>query len=90
MAIIIDDVSHTFHEYLLLPGLTTKDHVPSNVSLKTPIQRFRPSEGIKGHLNTPFVSSAMQAVSGPDLAIALARKGGSAFVFCSKSIELQA
>ena len=57
MAIIIDDVSHTFHEYLLLPGLTTKDHVPSNVSLKTPIQRFRPSEGIKGHLNTPFVSS---------------------------------
>ncbi len=90
MAIIIDDVSHTFHEYLLLPGLTTKDHVPSNVSLKTPIQRFRPSEGIKGHLNTPFVSSAMQAVSGPDLAIALARKGGSAFVFCSQSIELQA
>ncbi len=89
MAIIIDDVSHTFHEYLLLPGLTTKEHVPSNVSLKTPVQRFRPSEGMKAALNIPFVSSAMQAVSGAELAIALARKGGSAFIFCSQSIEAQ-
>ncbi len=90
MAVIIDDVSYTFHEYLLLPGLTTKEHVPGNVSLKTPIQRYRPSEGMKAALNTPFVSSAMQAVSGPDLAIALARKGGCAFIFCSQSIESQA
>ncbi len=90
MAIIIDDVSHTFHEYLLLPGLTTKEHVPSNVSLKTPVQRFRPSEGMKAALNIPFVSSAMQAVSGSELAVALARKGGSAFIFCSQSIEAQA
>ncbi len=90
MAIIIDDVSHTFHEYLLLPGLTTKEHVPSNVSLRTPVQRFRPSEGMKAALNIPFVSSAMQAVSGPELATALARKGGSAFIFCSQSIEAQA
>jgi IMP dehydrogenase len=90
VAIIIDDVSHTFHEYLLLPGLTTKEHVPSNVSLRTPVQRFRPSEGMKAALNIPFVSSAMQAVSGPELATALARKGGSAFIFCSQSIEAQA
>jgi IMP dehydrogenase len=91
VAIIIDDVSHTFHEYLLLPGLTTAQHVPANVSLKVPIQRYRPGkEEVKGHLNIPFVSAAMQAVSGPDLAIALARKGGAAFVFCSQSIEAQA
>ncbi len=90
MAVIIDDVSHTFHEYLLLPGLTDQQHVPGNVSLKTPIQRFRPSEGLKATLNTPFVSAAMQAVSGPELAIALARKGGSAFIYCSQSIESQA
>ena len=44
MAIIIDDISHTFHEYLLLPGLTTQQHVPQNVSLKTPIQRYRPGK----------------------------------------------
>ncbi|MFO0417662.1 MAG: IMP dehydrogenase [Pseudomonadota bacterium] len=90
MAIIIDDVSHTFHEYLLLPGLTTKDHTPSNVSLKTPIQRYRVADGMRATLNLPFVSAAMQSVSGPDLAIALARKGGCAFVFCSQSIESQA
>jgi IMP dehydrogenase len=90
VAIIIDDVSHTFHEYLLLPGLTTKEHVPGKVSLRAPIQRFRPKDGMKGALNLPFVSAAMQAVSGPDLAIALARKGGSAFIFCSQSIESQA
>lgn len=90
MAIIIDDVSHTFHEYLLLPGLTTKEHVSSNVSLKTPIQRYNLKDGVRRHLNTPFVSAAMQAVSGPELAIALARKGGSAFIFCSQSIESQA
>lgn len=90
MAIIIDDVSHTFHEYLLLPGLTKKEHISSSVSLKTPIQRYKPSEGMRAALNAPFVSAAMQAVSGPELAIALARKGGSAFIFCSQSIESQA
>ena len=45
---------------------------------------------MKAHLNVPFVSAAMQAVSGPDLAVALARKGGAAFIFCSQSIESQA
>ncbi len=90
MAIILDDVSHTFHEFLLLPGLTKKEHVPANVSLKTPIQSFRLAEGPRACLNTPFVSAAMQAVSGPELAIALARKGGVAFIFCSQSIESQA
>jgi IMP dehydrogenase len=90
VAIIIDDISHTFHEYLLLPGLSTKEHVPGNVSLKTPIQRYKPAEGMRRALKAPFVSAAMQAVSGPELAIALARKGGCAFVFCSQSIESQA
>jgi IMP dehydrogenase len=90
VAIIIDDISHTFHEYLLLPGLTAKEHVPANVSLKTPIQRYKPAEGMRRALKAPFVSAAMQAVSGPELAIALARKGGCAFIFCSQSIESQA
>jgi IMP dehydrogenase len=34
MAIYLDDVSRTFGEYLLIPGLTTKQCLPSNVSLK--------------------------------------------------------
>lgn len=90
MAEIIDDISRTFNEYLLLPGLTTKKHVPHNVSLRTPIQRFKVKKGPGVCLNIPFVSSAMQAVTGSDLAIALARKGGCGFVFCSQSIEAQA
>ncbi len=89
MTTIIDDVSRTFNEFLLLPGLTKKQDLPSAVSLKTPIQRFHIKDGPGVVLNTPLVSAAMQAVSGSELAIALARKGGAAFVFCSQSIESQ-
>lgn len=90
MANIIDDVSRTFHEYLLLPGLTTKAHVPASVSLKTPLAKFKRGQKSRAYLNIPFTSAAMQAVSGEDLSIALARKGGCSFVFCSQSIESQA
>jgi IMP dehydrogenase len=87
---IIPDVSRTFQEYLLLPGLTKKEHIPSNVSLKVPIQKYHRDKGPGICLNIPLVSAAMQSVSGSALAIALARKGGCAFLFCSQSIEAQA
>lgn len=90
MATIIDDVSRTFNEFLLVPRLTKVDHIPANVSLKVPIQRYTKKTGQRICLNTPIVSSAMQAVTGPELAIALARKGGCGFIFCSQSIESQA
>ena len=90
MAKILDDISRTFHEYLLLPGLTTKKHVPSNVSLDVPLQKFDRKKGPGLQLHVPFVSAAMQAVTGTDLSIALARKGGCGFIFCSQSIESQA
>lgn len=90
MARIIDDVSRTFDEYLLLPGLTTKEHTPTNVDLSVPLSRFKRGETPRVSLNIPFVSASMQAVSGSELAIALARRGGCAFTFCSQSIESQA
>ena len=90
MARIIDDISRTFHEFLLLPGLTEAAHSPERVSLKTPLQRYRVAEGPRQCLNTPFVSAAMQSVSGSGLAIALARKGGASVIYCSQSIEAQA
>lgn len=90
MTTIIPDVSRTFQEYLLLPGLTKKEHIPSNVSLKVPIQKYHRDKGPGICLNIPLVSAAMQSVSGSALAIALARKGGCAFLFCSQSIEAQA
>lgn len=90
MAKIIDDISRTFQEYLLLPGLTKRDHISSNVSLKTPIQKYDSKVGMKATLNIPMISASMQAVTGPELAISLARKGGCGFIFCSQSIESQA
>lgn len=90
MAVIIDDISRTFHEYLLLPGLTEKTHISANVSLKAGIQKYKAKEGSRMQLNIPFVSSAMQSVSGAELAIALARKGGASFIYCSQSVESQA
>ncbi len=90
MAKIIDDISRTFNEYLLVPRLTSKEHVVSSVSLKASIQKYKDSTGPKKQLNVPIVSAAMQAVSGSELAVALARKGGCGFIFCSQSIESQA
>jgi IMP dehydrogenase len=90
MAIILPDVSRTFAEYLLLPGLTRKEHTPRNVSLASPIAAFDRNGKSRLRLNVPVVSASMQAVSGADLAIALARQGGLAFVYGSQSIESQA
>ncbi|RMD86938.1 MAG: IMP dehydrogenase [Candidatus Dadabacteria bacterium] len=95
MVKIIDDVSRTFNEFLLLPRLTRKEHVPSNVSLRADIKRYSIQEDKDGKevrkcLNVPFVSAAMQAVSGHELAIALARKGGCSFIYCSQPIDKQA
>ncbi len=90
MARILPDVSRTFAEYLLLPGLSRKEHLPRNVSLTTPVAAFRNGEKSRFSLNAPVVSASMQAVSGAEMAIALARQGGLAFVYCSQSIENQA
>ena len=90
MATIIPDVSRTFQEFLLLPGLTTKEHVPSKVSLATPMSRRVKGAPAKLTLNVPLVSASMQAVSGARLSTALARTGGCGFIFCSQSIESQA
>ena len=90
MAQIIEKVSRTFGEYLLIPGLTTRECTPQNVSLKTPLVKFRKGEEPKISLNIPFVSAIMQSVSDDGLAIALARNGGLSFIFGSQSIESQA
>lgn len=90
MARIISDISRTFSEYLLIPRLTKEKHVSENVTLKTPISKFKKDETPNLSLNIPFVSASMQAVSGVKMAIELARKGGLAFIYCSQPIENQA
>jgi IMP dehydrogenase len=90
MARILNDLSRTFSEYLLIPRLTRKDHVSRLVSLDCPVARYKKGEKSRLSLNIPVVSASMQAVSGSEMGVALARQGGMAFVFCSQSIESQA
>ncbi|MBP1587377.1 MAG: IMP dehydrogenase [Clostridia bacterium] len=90
MAFIYPEPSHTFNEYLLLPGYTSKEHIPANVSLKTPLVRFRKGEKAPLSLNVPMVSAIMQAVSDDNMAVALAKCGGLSFIFGSQSIESEA
>ena len=71
-----------------LPNLTTEKCIPENVSLKTPIVKFKKNEEPKISANIPMVSAIMQSVSGEKMGIALAREGGIAFIFGSQSIEL--
>ncbi len=90
MAIIFEDVSRTFNEFLLIPNLTDERCIPANVSLKTPIVKFKKGEEPKITANVPMVSAIMQSVSGEEMGIALAREGGIAFIYGSQSIESQA
>lgn len=90
MAYYYLEPSRTFSEFLLIPNLTTKDCNPSNVTLKTPIAKFKKGEQSTLSLNIPFSSAVMQAVSDHGMAVALARCGGISFIFGSQSVEEQA
>jgi len=90
MATILDGVSRTFAEYLLIPRLTRKDQRPDQVDLSTPLAAIEPNQSARFKISTPVVSAAMQSVSGPRLAISLARQGGLGFIFCSQGVETQA
>ena len=91
MAYFFDEPSHTFDEYLLIPGYTSADCVPANVSLRTPIVRYNKKSGEKCplHMNIPMVSAVMQSVSNDKLAIALAKEGGISFIYGSQTIADQ-
>jgi len=90
MATILPDISRTFNEFLLLPNLTTEKCIPANVSLRTPLVKFKRGEEAKYYANVPMVSAIMQSVSGEKMGVALAREGGLAFIFGSQSIQDQA
>lgn len=90
MAYYFDEVSRTFSEYLLIPGLTTRLCTPDNVTLKAPLVKFRKGEQSPYELNIPFVSAIMQSVSDHNMAIALARTGGLSFIFASQPVNEQA
>ncbi len=90
MAYYYDQPSRTFSEYLLVPGYSSAECVPANVSLETPLVRFKRGKTPALSLKTPLVSAIMQSVSNDTMAIALAREGGVSFIYCSQPIERQA
>lgn len=92
MAYYFEEPSHTFGEYLLVPGYSSAECTPDRVSLKTPVVKFNKKAGETCPLtmNVPMVSAVMQAVSDDKLAIALAKEGGISFIFGSQTIENQA
>ena len=90
MATYVTETSHTFNEYLLIPGYSSRDCIPANVSLKTPLVRYKAGEKPAIELTIPMVSAIMQSVSGDRLAVALARSGGLSFIYGSQSVEEEA
>ena len=90
MAIFINEPSHTFNEYLLIPGYSSSECVPANVSLKTPLVKYKKGETPAITMNIPMVSAIMQSVSGDRLAIALAVEGGVSFIYGSQTVEDEA
>ena len=90
MAYFFNEPSRTFSEYLLVPGYTSEDCIPDNISLKTPLVKYKRGEEPQLCVNIPLTSAIMQAVSDDNMAVALAKEGGLSFIYCSQSIENQA
>ncbi len=90
MAQFMNETSHTFDEYLLIPGYSSSECTPDKVSLRTPLVRFKKGEEPSLSLNIPMVSAIMQSVSGDRMAVALARSGGISFIYGSQSVEAEA
>lgn len=91
MAYYYSEPSRTFSEYLLVPGYTPEGCIPANVSLRTPLVKYRKGkEECPISLNIPMVSAIMQSVSNDTMAIALAKEGGMSFIYGSQSIEDEA
>ena len=90
MAYYYSEPSHTFNEYLLVPGYSSAECIPANVSLRTPLVRYKRGEEPAISMNIPLVSAIMQSVSGDRLAVALAQEGGVSFIYGSQSIEDEA
>lgn len=90
MAFYFEGQSHTFDEYLLVPGFSSAECIPANVSLKTPVVKYKKGETPSITMNIPLTSAIMQSVSDDNLAVALAKEGGISFIYGSQSIESEA
>ena len=56
MAYYFDEPSRTFGEYLLVPGYSSSECIPSAVSLETPLVKFKKGEEPSIKMNIPMVA----------------------------------
>ncbi len=83
MPFISNKVSRTFSEYVILPGRTKRDTRITDVRVSS-----RLTHDIE--IPVPFLSSAMQSVTGHELAVSLALHGGLGVLPCSIPADEQA
>ena len=86
MAQVLSTPSHSLKEFRILPGYTPTDGSAPNASLKTRL--CRKGDGFL-YLHVPFLSAAMQAVTGSEMAIALAQLGGIGILPVSQPTDEQ-
>ncbi len=76
---------------IVLPGYVPRDLTPDSISISAPLTKYMPgTDEPEIRLNIPILSAAMQSVSGHRMAIALARMGGMADIYCSQPAQDQA
>lgn len=91
MAYYFPEPSRTFGEYLLVPGYSGAECIPTAVDLRTPLVKYRKGqEECPLVMNIPMVSAIMQSVSGEKLAVALAKEGGISFIYGSQTPQQEA
>lgn len=94
MARQINDIrpypSRTLQEYLMLPSKISSDVSDNDIDLSIPLTKYRDGENPRLKLNVPILSAPMQSVTGPKMAIAMAKLGGAGVIYCSQPIEAEA
>ena len=86
MAKVLTAPSCSLKEFRLLPGFTASNGSTPHVSLRTRLCR---SDDEFLDLHIPFISAAMQAVTGTEMAIAIAQLGGIGILPVSQPMEDQ-
>ncbi|MDI6721550.1 MAG: IMP dehydrogenase [Candidatus Aenigmarchaeota archaeon] len=82
--------SRALSEYAVLQGYIERCMKQGEVCISTPLTAYRNGNEPAIKLNRPFLSAAMQAITGPKMAIALAQIGGMGVIYCSQPIEKEA
>lgn len=91
MAFYFDEPSHTFSEYLLIPGYTSEECIPANVSLRTPLVKFKKGEKSAIEMSIPLVSAIMQSFQTTLWLLLWPKKAAMTFIYSAlQSIEDEA